>query len=102
MDLNGLQQKLLAAARAQPADARVPYAFEHRILARLTERRACDVSVWWTRGLWRAAASCAGLCLLLGAWTWLGPAGAGSEDELSQQFENTVFAAVDQESETGW
>ena len=102
MNLNELQHKLLAAARAHPPGDAVPYAFEKRILARLADKPVSDISAVWLHGLWRAAASCAALCVLLGAWTLLGPAAASSEDELGQQFENTVFAAVDQETEATW
>lgn len=102
MNLNELHNQLFAAARAHPPDDRVPYAFEKRILARLTEQPALDASAWWLRGLWRAAASCVAICVLSGAWTFFSPAGASSEDELSRQFENTVFAAVDQEAESTW
>ncbi len=102
MDLNDLQQKLLASARAQkPGDA-VPYAFEKRILARLAGRSVTDLSAWWVRGLWRSAVSCASICVLLGAWTLLNPAGATSDEEFSQQLENTVFAAVDQDADDTW
>jgi len=102
MNLNELQSQLLAAAHAHPPDDCVPYAFEKRILARLAERPAVDGSGWWLRGLWRAAASCVAVCVLFGVWTWFNPAGSGTADELSQQFENTVFAAVDHESESAW
>jgi hypothetical protein len=102
MNLNELQSQLLAAARAHPPDDRVPYAFEKRILARLAEKPALDTSAWWLRGLWRAAASCVAICVLAGAWTFISPAGASSVDELSQQFENTVFAAMEHDSEYAW
>ena len=102
MNLDNLQQKLLAAARAQlPGDA-VPYAFEKRILARITSQPVTDLAAGWVSGLWRAAATCASLCVLLGAWTLLSPTSNGGEDELSQQFENTVFAAVDQDPDDSW
>jgi hypothetical protein len=102
MNPHHLQAKLLAAARAHPPGDAVPYAFEKRILAQLTDRPASDLMAWWVRGLWRSAVSCAAICVLFGAWTLLSPAVASSEDELSQQFENTVFAAVDQDAETTW
>jgi len=102
MNLDELHRKLFAAARThRPSDA-VPYAFEKRILARLADKPALDLSTVWLRGLWRAAASCAAVCVLLGMWTLFTPAAASSGDELGQQFENTVFAAVDQESESAW
>ena len=102
MNLNNLQTKLLAAARVHPPGDAVPYAFEKRILARLTDRSATDLMAWWVRGLWRSAVSCASLCVLLGAWTLLNPAVSSSDDELSQQFENTVFAAVDHDADSTW
>jgi hypothetical protein len=102
MNLNELHRKLLAAARAHPPGDSVPYAFEKRILAHLTARPATDLAAWWVRGLWRSAASCAAICVLLGAWTLLNPSAPGSEDELSQQFENTLLAAVDQDAESAW
>jgi hypothetical protein len=102
MDLNQLQQKLLAAARAQPPGDAVPYTFEQRILARLTGQPVADAAVWWVRGLWQAAASCAALCVLLGAWTLVNPSFASAEDELAQQFESTVFAAMEEDAENTW
>src|SRR5512139_3555833 len=102
MNLDDLQEKLLAAARAHPPGDAVPYAFEKRILARLTHRPVTDMAAWWVRGLWRADASCACICVLLGAWTLLSPSLPGAEDELAQQFENTVFAAVDQDTDNSW
>jgi hypothetical protein len=102
MNLNELHRKLIAAARAHPPADRVPYAFEKRILAHLTERGAVDPWTWWVRGLWRAAASCIAISLLLGAWTLLIPAGTLAEDEFSQTLENSVFAAVDQDGDSTW
>ena len=102
MNLNELQSHLLAAARARLPDDHVPFAFEKRILARLAERPALDTSAWWLRGLWRAAASCIAICVLSGAWTIFSPASGSSADELSQQFENTVFAAMEHDGESPW
>lgn len=102
MNLHVLQQKLLAAARRHPPGDTVPYAFEQRILARLPAATAMDPWGWWVRGLWRGAVSCAAICLLLGAWTWVASARDVATDDLSQQFENTVLAAVDQESDSAW
>lgn len=102
MNLDHLQQKLLAAARAHPPGDAVPYAFEKRILAHFSDRPVSDLTAWWVRGLWRSAASCAAICVLLGAWSFFSPAVSNSDEELSQQFENTVFAAVDQDAENTW
>jgi anionic cell wall polymer biosynthesis LytR-Cps2A-Psr (LCP) family protein len=48
------------------------------------------------RGLWRAAVSCAAIALLLGAWAFFHPAASTSSTDLSQNFENTLLASVDQ------
>jgi hypothetical protein len=103
MNLEQLQQKLLAAARANPPGDRVPYAFEKRILARLKESPAFDVSALWARALWRAAVSCVALTLLLGVWSFIGAnnKAAADNEEFSQHFEQTMLAAVD-ETEEVW
>jgi hypothetical protein len=103
MNLEELQAKLLTAARANPPGDRVPYAFEKRILARLKESPAFDVSALWARALWRAAAPCVALSLLLGVWSFLGAGNNAATDseEFSQHFEQTMLAAVD-ETEEVW
>jgi hypothetical protein len=96
MDLAQLERKLIAAARATPANDRVPYAFEKSVMARLSGRPAPDGSDFWARALWRAAASCLAVAAVLGALTFLEP--AGHSQDLTQDFENTVLAAVDLEA----
>jgi len=101
MNLESLQQKLLAAARAHPPAARVPYAFEKRILARLKESPAVDLSALWARALWRAAAPCVMATLLLGVWSFVGESSPATTDneEFAQHFEQTMLAAVDENGE---
>ncbi len=95
MNIAELQKKLIAAARIPPEGSdRVPYTFEKRVLELIASRPAPDPWVGWVRGLWRAAASCAAVALLLGAWTFLNP--APSTTDLSQNFETTLLASVDQ------
>lgn len=96
MNIAELQRKLLAAARAGAPDDRVPYAFEKRVAALLVSRPRAVGWVLWTRGLWQAAASCAAVALLLGAWVWFSPKAASNSADLAQNFENTLLAAVDQ------
>jgi hypothetical protein len=98
MNLVELQKKLIAAARTEVLDDRVPYAFEKRVTALLASRVAPDNMVLWVHGLWRAAVSCVAISLLCGAWTFFNPATttASTSDDLSQSFENTLLAAVDQ------
>jgi hypothetical protein len=95
-DWQSLQKKLIAAARANPPGDGVPYAFEKRVLALLAARSAVtDRLALWVRGLWQAAASCVAVAVLLGAWAFFNPA-ATNADDLSQNFENTLLASVDQ------
>jgi len=97
MNLAKLEQKLVAAARANPTSDRVPYAFEKRIMARLAARPVVDDWALWARALWRAAAPCAAIMLLLGAWSFFAPPTSASANDVSQQLEQTLLAAVDQE-----
>ena len=96
MNIAELQKKLLAAARANAPDARVPYAFEKRVMALLASRPGADKWVLWTRGLWQAAVSCVAIALLLGAWIFFNPAASSNSTDLSQNFESTLLASVDQ------
>jgi hypothetical protein len=96
MNITELQKKLLAAARANPPGDQVPYAFEKRVPALLAARAATDPLALWVRGLWRAAVSCVAVALLLGAWAFFNPATSSKADDLSQNFENTLLASVDQ------
>jgi hypothetical protein len=110
MNLEHLNQKLLAAARRQAPDDRVPYAFEKRIMARLAAAPVPDGLVLWASALWRAAIPCVAIGLLLGLGSlWLpaerpaagaGTAVAAAPAELSQDFESTLLAAVDQPAAT--
>jgi len=97
MNLAELERKLIAAARANPPGDRVPYAFEKRIMARLAVRPAADHWALWGRALWRAAAPCVAVMLLLGAWSFFDPQTGSSATDLSQQLEQTLLAAVDQD-----
>jgi hypothetical protein len=96
MNVAELQRKLLATARANAPDDRVPYAFEKRVMALLAPRARADRWVLWTRGLWHAAVSCVAIALLLGAWVLFNPAASPNSADLSQNFENTLLASVDQ------
>src|SRR5208337_4913050 len=97
MNLAQLERKLIATARANPPSDRVPYAFEKRILARLATRPVVDGWALWARALWRAAAPCVAIMLLLGAWSFATSYGSTSANDLSQDLEKTLLAAVDQD-----
>ena len=102
MNIVELQRKLVAVARANPPGDRVPYAFEKRVMACLAAGRALDRGAFWVRALWRGAAVCVAILLLLSAWSFFIPAGNSTRADLSQDFEDAVFAAVDQESDYLW
>ena len=96
MNLAELQKKLIAAARADAPDDHVPYAFEKRVTALLASRAVPGHLELWVRGLWRAAVSCVAVALLCGAWSLLTPRITTNSTDLSQDFENTLLASVDQ------
>ena len=104
MNLAQLERKLIAAARANPPSSRVPYAFEQRIMAQLAARPAFDDCALWGRALWRAAAPCVAIMLLLGAWSLFDLQGSTPTNDLSQQLEQTLLASVDQDqpADSAW
>ena len=92
MNLDELHKKLLAAARANPPSDHVPYAFEKRIAALLTSRPALDPLTLWARALWRAAAPCAAIMLVLGVWSFIGnDATTTTTDTFEDQFVDTML-----------
>jgi hypothetical protein len=97
MNIAELERKLIDAARGNPPSDRVPYAFEKRIMARLAGRHVADGWELWGRALWRAAALCVGIMVLLGAWSLFTPPGSTAANDLSQDLEKTLLAAVDQD-----
>jgi hypothetical protein len=100
MNLEHLQKKLLAAARANPPEDRVPYAFEKRIVARLAAQPSVDSSAFWARALWRAAVPCVAVTILLATLSFTvvssDTATVVSDNDVSQQFEQALLASADQ------
>jgi hypothetical protein len=96
IDRLSLQRKLIAAARAHPPGDGVPYAFEKRVLALLAARTVTDHLAVWVRGLWQATVPCVAVALLFGLWAFFSPAASTNADDLSQNFESTLLASVDQ------
>jgi hypothetical protein len=101
MDLVELKQKLIAAARSHPPSDRVPHAFEKRVMHLLRAKPVLDEWALWSRALWRSAAACLALVTVLGFVSYFTPAAAppSGTNDLSQDFENTMLAAVDQDSD---
>ncbi len=97
MNTSELQRQLIAAARANPPGDRVPYAFEQRVMARLADRPAVDCWALWSRALWRAAAPCVAVMLLLCAWSMVAQQPNPPAPDLSQAFDNTVLSVAFQD-----
>ena len=102
MNENELRAKLIEAARKNPPDDRVPYAFEKRILSRLAGLP--KVSSWhvWERPLWNAALSCVALTFLCVVWAWVSRPAGDSSDNFSQDFEAAVLAPPNSPGEASW
>jgi len=90
MDLNELQRKLFSQARLVAPSEAVPYAFEKRVMAGL-EGAPADTWLLWGRALWRAAAACVAVSLLLSLWSaW------PVSDKEPATLESAVFAAAEE------
>jgi hypothetical protein len=100
MNIAELQKKLMAAARANPPGDHVPYAFEERIMAHLAERPAFDLLSTWNRTLWRAAAPCVAVTLLLSAWTRFAQRTESSREALAADLESSLYVPFDNSTET--
>lgn len=103
MNQNLLIQKLIAAGRRNIPGNQVPYAFEKRIMARLAAASVPDGFALWAQALWCAAVPCFAVVVLLGVSSFFLPvdntgniATTAPTTELSQDFENTLLATVDQ------
>jgi hypothetical protein len=95
MNLEKLHQKVIAVARANPPSDRVPYAFEKRVLARLTAPLPLDEWAVWGRALWRAAAPCVAIMLVIGVWTYVSQLNHDDGGDLAQDLENAVVFTAD-------
>lgn len=102
-NLDELQKTLLAVARRNPPSARVPYAFERRVMAQLRLVPTSAAAIWtdWSRGMWKAALSgLAVAVLLVGADGVLPDNGEEAGESLSlDPVEATVLASVGPGSE---
>ena len=93
MHLKELQRKLFAEARSAPLSEAVPYAFEKRVMAGLGHASP-DGWLLWGRALWRGAAACVALSILLSVWS------AWSRIEPAPvTLESAVFAAAEELTE---
>jgi hypothetical protein len=99
MNLAQLQEKLLAAARADRPSEHVPYAFEKRILARLATAPQPDAWTVWARLLWRAATPCLGFTAVLVGMAFFTGALQGTSVSLGEGLETTVYAVLTEPGE---
>lgn len=92
MKLDNLHQKLISAARAEQPSDRVPYAFEKRVMTRITSGSAVDWLGAWSTALWRAAMSCVVVSIVACAcvlWST-----SHQELDFSNEFDAAVFASA--------
>jgi hypothetical protein len=102
MNLVDLEKKLIAAARLNPPSGRVPYAFEKRVMALIASRAVLDRWALWSGALWRGAASCLALVMVLGALSHF-TTPRNSVGDFSQDFERTMLAAAIQpDTDISW
>ena len=99
MNLAELHKKLIAVAQANPPSDRVPFAFEKRITALLMSQPALDYAAMWARALWRGAAGCLVVVVAVGAFSLFAPH-QSDKHSLAQDFENTMLASADQDSDS--
>ena len=104
MKLDQLQQVVLEAARRNLLEARIPYAFEQRVMAQIRSRtrEVHPDGTPWLVGFWRAALSGAALALLLVVANGLMPdPGVAAEGDLSAAgLEEILMASADPAGES--
>jgi hypothetical protein len=94
-----LHRKMIAVARRNPPGDQVPLAFEKRIMALIREIPQRDQWELWAHALWRGAMACLVVTILFGALSFIGPRGSSAPTDLSQDFESTMLASVDQDAD---
>jgi hypothetical protein len=68
--IDTILDEMLAQTREMPADDRMPYAFEKRIMAHIKEAPATAANLWelWGLSLWRAVVPCLAVMVLVAVW----------------------------------
>ena len=84
-------EEFVKLARGLPPDERVPYAFEKRIMARLSGNSVADAVSLWTHILWRAVAPCLGIMFVALA-IGLGTTSSMDNTDDSTDLEAAVYA----------
>jgi hypothetical protein len=98
MNLDELQNKLLAAARKHPPGDHVPYAFEQRIMARLAAAPRFDEWAAWARSLWCGAGFCTAVAVLIGVWSFAPDPELDLAAHFAQDLEQTILTPDDAEN----
>jgi hypothetical protein len=98
MNLDELNQKLVAVARKNPPGEQVPYAFEKRIMARLAGTPQFDEWAQWIRALWSSAAVCAAVAIAMSVWSYAPDDDQELAANFSQDIEQTILSADDADS----
>jgi hypothetical protein len=98
MNSEHLRKKLIAAARALPADQEAPFCFEKRIIANLPPAFRPDLAGWLAHTLLKPAAFFVGVMMLTGVWTFVHPAPSTADNEVPE-IENAIWAPLDSLSE---
>lgn len=101
MNLTELHRKLIAVARRSEPDDTVPYAFEKRIMARLSAVPRPDEWLAWVRALWVGAGACAALALCLSVWSHHSTDESSFASNFAQDLEQTILDST-VESENLW
>lgn len=104
MNINLLHEKLIRAARLNAPSDRVPYAFEKRILARISSVCIIDRVSLWARALWRGAIPCVAVTVLLSVWAASPPRESASVEggDLGAELETTLMASVSLDNGYSW
>jgi hypothetical protein len=102
MKLNELHDKVIAVAKKNPPGDQVPYAFEKRIMSRLTSVAPLNSWALWGGPLWRAAVSCVAITILCALWSFAFSGPADAQESFSQAFESAVIVPPSQHLEDAW
>lgn len=91
-----LNRVLEASSKVKPS-GRVPYAFENRIRARISEEPVAGTLLAWSQGLWRAVVPCLALMALAVIWEAAPPteSEAPAPNTAAQPAEEEVIAEVE-------
>ena len=84
-------EEFVKLARQMPADERVPYAFEKRVMANL-EAPVTDPLAQWARGLWRAVVPCLAVMAVTAAFCFSQAGETHADTNLDVDLENAVIS----------